>query len=81
MMVLYNVFGSIPTLKSADKSSVGFGGFHFLKKLSLRGKGDGDKGQKYCKHFSSQSVLEMSGLSMRKKKKKFKIMSSSIYKR
>lgn len=46
MMVLYNVVGSIPTLKSADKSSVGFGGFHFFQKLSLRGKGDREMGAK-----------------------------------
>lgn len=46
MMVLYNVVGSIPTLKSADKSSVGFGGFHFFQKLSLRGRGDTEMGAK-----------------------------------
>lgn len=44
MMILCNVFGSIPTVKSADKSSVSFGGFHFFKKISLCGKEDGEKG-------------------------------------
>lgn len=46
MMGLYSVAGSIPTLNSANISLVGFGGFHFFEKLSLRGKADGEKGAK-----------------------------------
>lgn len=80
MMVLYNVFGSIPTLKSADKSSVGFGVFHFFKKLSLRQEGDGKKEQKYWKYFSSQSGSRDVWAKHEKNYKKFKILSSSIYK-
>lgn len=48
-MVLYSVSGSVLTLNSASMSLVGFGGFHFFRKLIDR-EGKRRKGGKIQNH-------------------------------